>query len=73
MTDAHKQLAAAQQAARDKADATLAASYLGSLARGKPKRITPEDSKRRSLRLAEARKKRWIKPTITEQNTKPIV
>jgi hypothetical protein len=36
-----------------------AASWLGSLAKGKPKRITPEDSKRRSLRLAEARKRRW--------------
>lgn len=59
MTDAHKQLAAAQQTARDRADATLAARYLGGLSKGIPKRITPADAKQRSLRLAEARKKRW--------------
>jgi hypothetical protein len=47
--------------AQAKADATLAARYLGSLSKGIPKRITPADAKQRSLRLAEARKKRWIK------------
>jgi hypothetical protein len=49
--------------AQAKADATLAARYLGSLSKGIPKRITPADAKQRSLRLAEARKKRWIHKT----------
>ncbi len=43
-----------------RSDASLAAAYLGSLARGKPKNITDADRKRRGLRLAEARKKRWV-------------
>jgi len=38
-----------------------AAQQLGRLARGKPKRISQAESKRRRERLAEARKKRWPK------------
>jgi hypothetical protein len=41
---------------------TQAAKWLGSLAKGIPKRITPADAKARSLRLKEARKKRWPNP-----------
>ena len=47
--------------AQEKSDAATAAKYLGSLSRGIPKRITPADARQRSLRLAEARKKRWAK------------
>lgn len=36
------------------------ASLLGSLGRGKKKTITKAERKRRSARLAEARKKRWL-------------
>jgi len=38
-----------------------AASILGSLNKGKKKTITQEDRENRIKRLAEARKKRWIK------------
>jgi len=38
------------------------ASELGKRAKGKPKNLTPEEIKRRTKRLAEARKKRWPKP-----------
>ena len=41
--------------------ASQAAAYLGRLSKGVPRTITDEDRKRRSLRLAEARKKRWPK------------
>jgi hypothetical protein len=58
---------------QEKADASAAASYLGSLSKGIPKRITPAESQRRSDRLAEARKKRWCKPKLTERNTKANV
>lgn len=52
--------------AQEKSDATAAARYLGSLAKGKPKRITPSDAKQRGLRLAEARKKRWAKKVVKQ-------
>jgi len=38
-----------------------AAQELGRLAKGKPKRVTVAERKRRRARLAEARKKRWVK------------
>jgi hypothetical protein len=38
-----------------------AAQQLGRLARGKPKRYSPAEIKKRTKRLAEARKKRWLK------------
>lgn len=40
-------------------DARLAASYLGSLAKGHKKTLTQAERDRRAGRLAEARKKRW--------------
>jgi hypothetical protein len=43
-------------------DMNKAAQQLGRLARGKPKRISQAESKRRRASLAEARKKRWPKP-----------
>ncbi len=58
--------------AQEKSDATAAAKYLGSLSRGIPKRITPADAKARSMRLAEARKKRWP-ANKNEHNTKANV
>jgi hypothetical protein len=36
-----------------------AASALGKLAKGKPKKFSAEELKKRSVRLAKARKKRW--------------
>jgi hypothetical protein len=36
-----------------------AAQELGRMGKGKPKTLTDAERKRRSLRLAEARKKRW--------------
>ncbi len=36
------------------------ASRLGKLARGVPKHFSKAERKRRSLRLAEARKRRWL-------------
>ena len=38
-----------------------AASALGKMAKGVPKKITEAESKARALRVAEARKKRWVK------------
>jgi hypothetical protein len=38
-----------------------AAQKLGRLARGKPKRYSSAEIARRKKRLAEARKKRWVK------------
>jgi len=38
-----------------------AASLLGRMAKGKKKTLTKEERERRSVRLAEARKKRWVK------------
>jgi len=38
-----------------------AAQELGRLCKGKPKTLTKVERKRRALRLAEARKKRWLK------------
>jgi hypothetical protein len=38
-----------------------AASLLGKQNKGRPKQITDEDMARRIMRLAEARKKRWLK------------
>jgi hypothetical protein len=40
-------------------DIHRAASLLGSLNRGRKKILTDEEKHKRSLRLAEARKKRW--------------
>jgi Spy/CpxP family protein refolding chaperone len=40
-----------------------AASQLGKLAKGVKKRLTPEQRKVLSERLARARMKRWKKPT----------
>lgn len=37
-----------------------AASLLGKLAKGKKKILSNDEIQRRTLRLAEARKKRWI-------------
>jgi len=39
------------------------AQALGRLAKGHPKHITPIDRERRRKLLAEARKRRWLKPT----------
>ena len=36
-----------------------AASLLGKMAKGKKKTLTDEERRKRGLRLAEARKKRW--------------
>jgi hypothetical protein len=36
-----------------------AASLLGKMAKGKKKTLTKEEIRRRTLRLEEARKKRW--------------
>ena len=41
-----------------------AASELGKLAKGIPKTLSEDERKRRSVRLAEARKKRWPKKRI---------
>jgi hypothetical protein len=38
-----------------------AASELGKMAKGVPKHLSKAERKRRSLRLADARKKRWLK------------
>jgi hypothetical protein len=38
-----------------------AASQLGKMAAGKPKRFSPEEIAKRTKRLAAARKKRWPK------------
>jgi hypothetical protein len=38
-----------------------AAQQLGRLARGKPKHYSPAEIKKRTERLAKARKKRWPK------------
>jgi len=45
----------------DRRDMNKAAQQLGRLAKGKPKRISQAESKRRRESLAEARKKRWPK------------
>jgi hypothetical protein len=42
-------------------DMNKAAQHLGRLARGKPKRISQAERKRRRERLSEARKKRWAR------------
>lgn len=49
-------------------DKSFIASELGKLAKGKPKRLTDAERKRRGARLAEARKRRWIKPVLTYRN-----
>ena len=44
-----------------------AAQALGRLAKGKKKTLTDEERKRRSLRLAELRKKRWPAKVVKEK------
>jgi hypothetical protein len=49
--------------------ARQAAAYLGHLTKGVAKTLTDEERKRRSLRLAEARKKRWPKKEKSNEDS----